>query len=138
MKKILIALVFALMSIVANGQVKFGRVFASNHYYLKVGDYEFNTISFPASNKLVVERWFSIYANGLDADEIQNVCDYVAKNKTEIEEKLDIIIDEVVVKVYNNELYYTGDLMISRQKDCDALKARKEIEKANRLKSLNI
>lgn len=121
----------ALMSIVANGQIvtktnKYGR----KYYELKLGEYVFTTIGCK-SESAVVEESFHI-DNNLSYIEKDKVCEYIKNNKSAIEEKYGIMINDVVFKVVsiiNLDGYYTGELVVSVPKDYEAYEiAQKQTE----------
>lgn len=143
MKKILIALVFALMSIVANGQIehkteKIGR-FVSHYYEIKIGDYVFKT--YPGKEKTTfVKESFYIEKMGLELSEPQKVCEYIDKNKAAIEKKYGIMIDVCIgYHKYNSKYYkyYTGTLLISMPQDYEEYELAQKHEREKREKELN-
>lgn len=87
MKKIVIALVFALMSISAFGQITFGEGLSSHQCTFKLGDYVFTGTYFGGHAEL------SCRIN--DYDESESVADFISSNRYEIGEKYGVTITNV-------------------------------------------
>ena len=135
MKKIVVALLFALMGIVANGQiVKNGHVVEWH-----VGDYVFEDYwSESFGDDYVDGVWlFRIF---MEDDECANLFTFIRHNKEQLEKKYHMVINGVNCdKANNSDRYYVlvaaTDADVERE--IEERKQQRAQEKIDRMESLN-
>ena len=134
MKKIILLIILIISAFSANAQmITVNDEWGREKTFFNVGDYSF---------KYVTDHRYTIHFDPIDGqEEARNLWRFIEKNKEKIEDKYNIVIDEIDVPLltFTSENYSVINLIIYTDDEYEAKQAKirhKEEERNNRMKSL--